>query len=88
MNQTVITRLLALYGCDSEMVGDGLAAVHAAETGRFDVVLMDVEMPVMDGVEAARELVQRMGEKAPGILAMTAHDATVREAEEGVRYFV
>ncbi|MDB5449858.1 MAG: sensor histidine kinase/response regulator, partial [Phenylobacterium sp.] len=46
--------LCEMFGCTTESVEDGAKAVEGAATGRFDLVLMDVKMPVMDGVEATR----------------------------------
>jgi signal transduction histidine kinase len=67
--------LVELYmrklGLECRTVGNGFEAVEAALTGEFDVVLMDLEMPVMDGFEAARVLRER-GYQRP-IIALTAH---------------
>ena len=67
--------LVELYlhelGLECQLVGDGFEAVDAALAGRFDVVLMDLEMPVMDGFEAAHVLRER-DYQAP-IIALTAH---------------
>ncbi len=59
-------------GIDCTSVADGLAAVAAAEDGGFDAILLDLEMPRMDGYEAVRVLRTR-GVRSP-ILALTAHD--------------
>ena len=58
-------------GLECQLVGDGFEAVDAALAGRFDVVLMDLEMPVMDGFEATHVLRER-GYQTP-IIALTAH---------------
>ena len=56
---------------ECQLVGDGFEAVDAALAGNFDVLLMDLEMPVMDGFEATHVLRER-GYRAP-IIALTAH---------------
>ena len=74
-NRQLAVRLLELRGHDVEAVGDGAAALAVLERRRFDVVLMDVQMPVMDGLEATREIRQReehTGERLP-VIALTAH---------------
>lgn len=73
-NRMVAQMLCEMFGCTCEAVEDGAAAVEAAASGRFGLVLMDVKMPGMDGVEATRLI--RSG-RAPGsvvpILALTAN---------------
>ncbi len=75
VNQRLILRLLEKRGHHVTVAGNGLEAVNAAEKGNFDLVLMDVQMPEMDGFEAtatirARE--KRSGTHLP-IIALTAH---------------
>jgi PAS domain S-box-containing protein len=70
-NQRLIKTLLAQAGATVTLVEDGSAAVDAVARGIFDVVLMDLQMPSMDGYEATRTLRGR-GYKIP-ILALTAH---------------
>ncbi len=70
-NAMVAKKMLDRIGLEFEHVTDGAAAVDAALSGKFDVVLMDVSMPNLDGLEATRILRQR-GYTVP-IIAMTAH---------------
>jgi signal transduction histidine kinase/CheY-like chemotaxis protein len=78
VNQRVASGLLSKRGHDVTVVGDGRAAIAAIAEGSFDVVLMDVQMPDMDGFEATAEI--RAREKTTGghlrIIAMTAHAMT------------
>ena len=59
VNQAVLTAILAGDAVDLSIVGDGKAALDALETHGFDLVLMDVRMPVMDGLTAVRALRER-----------------------------
>jgi CheY-like chemotaxis protein/HPt (histidine-containing phosphotransfer) domain-containing protein len=75
VNQTLTVRMLEKQGHSVRVVGDGRAAVEALSQEAFDLVLMDIQMPVMDGLEATAVI--RQQEKARGtytpIIAMTAH---------------
>jgi len=55
-NRMVVEALCEMFDCSTESVADGVEAVDAAKGGRFDVILMDIKMPRMDGVTAAREI--------------------------------
>jgi PAS domain S-box-containing protein len=75
VNQTLAVRLLEKHGHQVTAVGDGRKAMATLGQGRFDLVLMDVQMPDMDGFEttaAIRETEQCTGGRLP-IIAMTAH---------------
>ncbi len=74
VNQTVARAILEKRGHRVTVVGDGEAALEALETDAFDLVLMDVQMPVMDGLEATRALRAREeeGRRTP-VIALTAH---------------
>jgi len=75
VNQTLAVRLLEKRGYTVIVAGDGRAAVEAFEKDQFDAVLMDIQMPGMDGFEATAAI--RAKEKLTGghvpIIAMTAH---------------
>jgi signal transduction histidine kinase/DNA-binding response OmpR family regulator len=73
VNQRVACLMLERLGFDVDVVGDGQAAVAAVMAGRYDAVLMDCQMPVMDGFEAtaAIRLAAPAGPRLP-IIALTA----------------
>ncbi|MBI5165464.1 MAG: response regulator [Magnetospirillum sp.] len=56
VNQKVVMALLSRRGHNVRVVADGAAAVSAAENGEFDVVLLDMHMPVLDGLAATRQI--------------------------------
>ncbi|UCD75013.1 MAG: response regulator [Phycisphaerales bacterium] len=75
VNRQVAVRLLQKRGHEAVAVSDGRQAVEAASSGDFDVILMDIQMPVMGGFEATaaiRKTEQAAGKHTP-IIAMTAH---------------
>jgi len=73
VNQKLALRLLTNMGYSADVASDGQRAVDAVEGGAFDVVLMDVQMPEMDGLEATRQIRARWPDRKVHIVAMTAN---------------
>jgi CheY-like chemotaxis protein len=73
VNQRVVVRLLEKYGHAVTVAGDGRQALAALDRDRFDLILMDVQMPEMDGFEATKHIRQREGGHLIPVVAMTAH---------------
>ncbi len=75
MNQKLVKTLLEKEGWEVQVAANGAEALEALEEGEFDVVFMDIQMPVMDGFKATaliREKEKKTGGRLP-IIAMTAH---------------
>jgi two-component system sensor histidine kinase/response regulator len=74
VNQKVALRMLEKLQCRVELVADGLATIEAWKKGNFDMILMDCQMPGMDGYEATREIRKlEQGERHIRIVALTAN---------------
>jgi GAF domain-containing protein/DNA-binding response OmpR family regulator len=73
VNQKLALRLLANMGYGADLARDGLEAIAALERTDYDVVLMDVQMPELDGLEATRRLRARWPERPVHVVAMTAN---------------
>ncbi|MGZ6744504.1 MAG: response regulator, partial [Nocardioides sp.] len=73
INQLVAEGILVHLGYTVSLVDDGLAALAALDEGAFDAVLMDCQMPGMDGYDATREIRTREGSRRhTPVIAMTA----------------
>lgn len=73
-NRELVTAILGGMGVALETVADGAQAVEAARSGRYDLILMDIHMPVMDGLDATRAIRRFDGAAARvPIIALTAN---------------
>lgn len=71
-NQDLVRHLLNRWRFSFEIVNNGMAAIERLQAQRFDLVLMDVQMPIMDGYTATREIRTKLQLDTP-VIAMTAH---------------
>jgi len=84
VNQLVLKTLLHQIGVEPVVVGDGAEALEAWEAGHWDAILMDVQMPLMDGPTATRrirEREQQTGRRRTPIIALTANAMSHHVAE-------
>jgi len=80
VNQRLITKLLEKEGCVCEVVTNGQEALEAVRESSYDLILMDCQMPVMDGFSATRQILAEFPD-APPIIALTA-GVTAQERQE------
>ena len=75
VNQAVSRAMLEYFGCRMDAVGNGREALEAIAGAHYDLILMDCQMPLMDGYEATRAIREReaFGDRRIPIVALTAH---------------
>ena len=75
VNQKLIQKLFEVLGYRIDLVKNGLEACNATVIKDYHLVFMDIQMPEMDGYEATRIILERLGPNAPVIIALTASAA-------------
>jgi CheY-like chemotaxis protein len=73
VNQKVAVKFLERLGCNVSVASNGAEGVAAYKKGRFHIILMDLQMPVMDGMAATRKIRELEGEEHVPIIALTAN---------------
>jgi signal transduction histidine kinase/CheY-like chemotaxis protein len=72
VNQQVGLLMLSRLGYKADLAADGEKAVNAVENAEYDLILMDIQMPSMNGIDAARTIREKLGARCPSIFALTA----------------
>jgi len=89
MNQQLMSKYMSKLGWECVIVDNGLLAAEACRNSNFDIILMDIDMPVLDGIESTRFI--RVFNKQIPIIALTAYaDDQMRNecAEAGMNAFL
>ncbi|PWJ59232.1 PAS domain S-box-containing protein [Dyadobacter jejuensis] len=84
LNQILAESFLTKFGCQVTLAPNGLVASELVQERHFDMVLMDIQMPIMDGYTASKLIRKKIGKRLP-IIAMTAH-AMAGEKEKCLSY--
>jgi len=73
INQVIATNLIERLGYSPSLASNGVKAIEALHEQKFDVIFMDLQMPVMGGIEATEKIIEFWGNNRPRIIAMTAN---------------
>ena len=73
INQVIAKKMFSQLGYLVAIAADGEKAIEATKNKRFDVIYMDMQMPIMDGVTATRHILEEHAANPPHIVAMTAN---------------
>ena len=73
INQKVAVALLARFGYRVDVAGNGMEAFESVMRQTYDIVFLDIQMPEMDGIQAAHAIRERLRERCPKLVALTAN---------------
>lgn len=81
MNQLIAGRIFEKIGYPVDFADNGLLALKKLEELDYDLIFMDIQMPEMDGLQTTRHIIDKYGDKAPPVIAMTANVLSENEQE-------
>ena len=81
MNQLVAGRIFEKIGYKIDFADNGQIALDMVAEKNYDLIFMDIQMPVMDGLQATKHIIEKYGDNTPPIIAMTANVLSENEAE-------
>lgn len=87
-NQAVLQAMLTAFGYKMDVANNGEEAVRMAAARRPSLILMDISMPVKNGIEAAEEIQRHAAAESIGIIAVTANDTRQQREECAVAGFL
>jgi CheY-like chemotaxis protein len=73
VNQFVLLSMLNKYGIQARIAAEGAEVLDLLEEQHFDLILMDIQMPGMDGIETTQEIIAKYGDQAPVIISVSAN---------------
>ena len=73
INRKLADLLFKRNNLNLDFAANGEEAIKAVQESEYDLVFMDIEMPILDGLSATRNIKENMGDSAPPIIALTAH---------------
>ncbi|BAU55866.1 ATP-binding protein [Mucilaginibacter gotjawali] len=91
MNQLIARKTFNKIGYEIDIADNGKIAIEMQEQKKYDLIFMDIQMPEMDGLEAAACIIEKYGNSAPPIIAMTANvlsEDEVKCKKAGMRDFI
>ncbi len=91
MNQLIAGKTFKKIGYDIDIADNGKIAIEMLDRMHYDLIFMDIQMPEMDGLQAAQRILEKYGESVPPIIAMTANvlsEDEVRCREAGMKDFI